>query len=108
MQNKDLQSQMKDPAQKAVVNIYARITTMSRRVVNGFEDTVTVESPKELLQAVITKPSIYQKSIPLAPGMYRLNVVVKEIVGGNMNNYETALNGAHLDDENLASSSLVL
>ncbi len=108
LQNKDLQFQLKDTVQKAVVNIYARITTMSRRVVNVFEDTVTVESPKELLQAVISKPSIYQKSIPLAPGMYRLNVVVKDIVGGNMNNYETALNVPHFDDEKLASSSLIL
>src|SRR6266436_5088690 len=64
MQNKDLQFQLKDGVQKAVVNIYARITTMSRRVVNVFEDTVTVESAKELLQAVIIKPSLYQKSIP--------------------------------------------
>jgi len=107
LQNKDLQFQLKDGVQKAVVNIYARITTMSRRVVNVFEDTVTIDSPKELLQAVIIKPSLYQKSIPLAPGMYRLNVVVKDIVGGNMNNYETALNVPHFDDEKLASSSLI-
>ena len=107
MQNKDLQFQLKDGVQKAVVNIYARITTMSRRVVNVFEDTVTVDSPKELLQAVIAKPSLYQKAVPLAPGMYRLNVVVKDIVGGNMNNYETALNVPHFDDEKLASSSLI-
>src|SRR6266853_3938570 len=107
MQNKDLQFQLKDGVQKAIVNIYARITTMSRRVVNVFEDTVTVDSPKELLQAVIAKPSIYQKPVPLAPGMYRLNVVVKDIVGGNMNNYETALNVPHFDDEKLASSSLI-
>src|SRR5216684_4543673 len=108
MQNKDLQFQLKDGVQKAVVNIYARITTMSRRVVNVFEDTVTVDSPKELLQAVIAKPSLYQKAVPLTPGMYRLNVVVKDIVGGNMNNYETALNVPHFDDEKLASSSLIL
>jgi GWxTD domain-containing protein len=107
MQNKDLQFQLKDGVQKAVVNIYARITTMSRRVVNVFEDTVTVETAKDLLQGVITKPSLYQKSIPLAPGMYRLNVVVKDIVGGNMNNYETALTVPHFDDEKLASSSLI-
>jgi len=108
MQNKDLQFQLKDGVQKAVVNIYARITTMSRRVVNVFEDTVTVETAQQLLQAVVAKPSIYQKSIPLAPGMYRLNVVVKDIVGGNMNNYETALSVPHFDDEKLASSSLIL
>ena len=43
-ENKDLQFQAKDGVQKAVVNIYARITTMSRRVVNVFEDTVTIDS----------------------------------------------------------------
>jgi GWxTD domain-containing protein len=108
IENKDLQFQAKDGVQKAVVHIYARITTMSRRVVNVFEDTVTVESPPEMLQAYASKPSVYQKSIPLPPGLYRLNVVVKDVVGGNMNNYEMALTVPHFDDEKLASSSLIL
>jgi GWxTD domain-containing protein len=108
LQNKDLQFQLKDGVQKAVVNIYARITTMSRRVVNVFEDTVTVDSPTQLLQAIMGKQSLYQKTIPLAPGMYRLNVVVKDLVGGNMNNYESALSVPHYDDEQLAASSLIL
>src|SRR5438105_7972869 len=108
LENKDLQFQLKDGVQKAIVNIYARLTTMSRRVVNVFEDTVTIDSPAELLQSVTVKQSLYQKSVPLAPGMYRLNVVVKDIVGGNMNNYEVALTVPHFDDEKLASSSLIL
>jgi hypothetical protein len=81
---------------------------MSRRVVNVFEEPVTIESPPEMLQAVSTKSSIYQKSVPLAPGMYRLNVVVKDVIGGNMNNFEMALNVPHYDDEKLSSSSLIL
>ena len=40
--------------------------------------------------------------------MYRLNVVAKDVVGGNMNNYEMALNVPHFDDEKLASSTLIL
>src|SRR6266545_4515456 len=71
--NKDLQFQNKDGVQKAVVNIYGRITTMSRRVVNVFEDTVTVESPESMLQQMSQRKSLYQKSIPLSPGTYRLN-----------------------------------
>ena len=94
--------------QKAIVNIYGRITTMTRRVVNVFEDTVTVDSPAEMLQVMSKRQSIYQKSIPLAPGIYRLNVVAKDVVGGNMNNYEMALNVPRMDDEKLASSSLML
>jgi len=108
LENKDLQFQLKDGVQKAAVNIYARITTMSRRVVNVFENTVTVDSPPEMLQAYSARQSLYQKSVPLAPGMYRLNVVVKDITGGNMNNYEMAITVPHYDDEKLSSSSLIL
>jgi GWxTD domain-containing protein len=110
VENRDLQFQLKDGVQKAVVNIYGRITTMSRRVANVFEDTVTLESPAKRLQALLLlrRWSLYQKSVPLAPGTYRLNIVVKDVVGGNMNNYEMALNVPRYDDENLASSTVVL
>jgi GWxTD domain-containing protein len=90
--NKDLQFQGSGGSQKAVVNLYGRITSMTRRVVNVFEDTVTVDSPEALSGEFIKKSSLYNKSIPLAPGQYRLNVVVRDVVSGNMNNYEMALN----------------
>jgi GWxTD domain-containing protein len=108
LENKDLQFQNKDGVQKAVVNMYARVSSMARRVVTYFEDTVTVEGPESMLADLSKKSSIYQKSIPLAPGMYRLNVVVKDLVGGNMNNYEMALNVPRADPEKLSSSSLIL
>jgi len=108
LENRDLQFQAKDGIQKAVVNIYSRITSMSRRVVNVFEDTVTVEAPGQLLADYTKRSSIYQKSIPLAPGLYRLNVVVRDVVGGNMNNYELALNVPRFDPDKLTASTLVL
>ncbi len=105
---KDLQYQQKDNISKATVNIYARITSITRKPINVFENVVSVEVPTELLQKAMDGVSIYQKSVPLAPGMYRLNVVAKDVVGGNMTNYETALNVPHYDDDKLASSSLIL
>jgi GWxTD domain-containing protein len=105
---KDLQFQDKDGVSKAIINIYARITSMSRRVVNVFEDVVAVETPSQLLQQTIQSSAVYQKSIPLAPGTYRLNVVAKDVVGGNMNNYEMALHVPRYDDEKLGVSSLIL
>src|SRR5215469_3884892 len=66
--NKDLNFQSKDGVQKAIVNIYGRITTLSRRVVNVFEDTVDVPVAAEMLQAIKEHKSVYQKTIPLAPG----------------------------------------
>jgi GWxTD domain-containing protein len=108
LEKKDLQFQDKEGLSKAVVNMYGRITSMSRRVVNVFEDVVTVEVPSELLGEAIKGSSLYQKSIPLPPGTYRLNLVVKDIVGGNMTNYELALNVPRFEEEKLGMSSLVL
>jgi GWxTD domain-containing protein len=107
-ENKDLQFQNKEGLQRAVVNIYARITTMTRRPVNVFEDTVTVDTPPEFLAQTSKRKSMYQKTIPLAPGTYRLNVVAKDVVGGNMNNYELALSVPRIDPEKLSSSTLIL
>ncbi|MEP6535015.1 MAG: GWxTD domain-containing protein [Bryobacteraceae bacterium] len=104
----DLQFGQKEGVSKAVVNIYARITSMSRRVVNVFEDVVTIEVPTELLGEAVKGASLYQKSVPLPPGKYRLNVVAKDIIGGTVNNYEMALDVPHYDDEKLASSTVVL
>ena len=106
--NKDLQFQAKDGVQKAVVNVFGRITTMSRRPINTFEHTVSVDAPAQMLKEFAGRQSIYQESIPLTPGTYRLNVVAKDVTAGNLNNYEVALVVPHFDDEKLASSSLIL
>jgi GWxTD domain-containing protein len=108
LQRKDLQFQQKDNVATANVNLYGRITSIAGRVVNYFEDVVTVTVPSDLLGKAIEGASIYQKAIPLPPGMYRLNVVAKDIVGGNMTSYPMALNVPHFDEEKLASSSLIL
>lgn len=108
MEKKDLQFQNKDGVAKAAVNIYSRITSMSRRVVNVFEDVVTTEVPAEMLEAASKGASIYQKAVPLPPGTYRLNVVVKDVFGGNMNNYEMALNVPRMEDDVFTHSTVVL
>ena len=106
--NKDLQFQLKDGVQKAVVDIYGKFSTMTRRVVSVFEDTVTASSPPEFLQDYAKLKSIYQKTIPLAPGTYRLNVSAKDVVGGNLSLYEVAITVPHLDPDKLSSSTLIL
>jgi hypothetical protein len=61
-----------------------------------------------MLQQASVGSSIYQKTVPLAPGMYRLNIVAKDLVSGNMVNYETALNVPHFEEDKLGQSSLIL
>jgi len=106
---KDLQFKQKEGISQASVNIYARLTTMSRRTANWFEDVVTIDVPSELLkEAAVDGKRVYQKVVPLMPGRYRLNVVAKDIVGGNMTNYEQAVDVPRFEDDQLTSSTLIL
>ena len=61
-----------------------------------------------MLCKAVEGASVYQKAIPLPPGMYRLNIVCKDLVGGNMTTYPVALNVPHFDEEKLAQSSLMV
>ncbi len=106
--NSDLNFATKDKISKATVNIYGRITTLTRRSVNWFEDTVSADYPAEMLQQAMNGSQIYSKRVPLAPGTYRLNVVAKDTVGNTVNNYETAVIVPHYDEEQLGSSSVIL
>jgi GWxTD domain-containing protein len=107
--NNDLQYKTKDNASQATINIYGRITSLTRRPVNWFEDTVVAGPfPAEMLQNAMNGAQLYSKTIPLAPGTYRLNIVAKDIVGNTMNNYEIALNVPHYDEDQLGASSVIL
>jgi hypothetical protein len=68
---------------------------------------VTIDAPTEYLAEYSKRRSIYQKTVPLAPGTYRLNVVAKDS-GGNMNNYELALQVPRIDTEKVTHSTLIL
>lgn len=107
-EKKDLQYKTEGQISKAMINVYARITSMSRRVVNVWEQPVVLETPAEFLQQASVGQALYQNAVPLPPGRYRLNVVAKDVVGGNMNNYEVALDVPHYEDEKLGNSSIIL
>jgi GWxTD domain-containing protein len=106
--NSDLNFATKDKIAKATVNLYGRITTLTRKSVQWFEDTVNAEVPAEMLQQAMNGSQIYSKRIPLAPGTYRLNVVAKDTVANTVNNHEVALVVPRYDDEQLAASSVIL
>src|SRR5271163_1876785 len=108
-ERKDLQFKQKEGVSTASINLYGRITTMSRRPANYFEDLVRVDVPTEMLQqAVEGRRDIYQKTLPLKPGRYRLNIAAKDVVGGNQTTFEMALDVPHIEDDQLGVSSVIL
>jgi GWxTD domain-containing protein len=107
---KDMQFKDKENSSTATVNIYGRVSTLARRPLAPFEDVVSVTQPTEMLQAMLEQSphQIYQKTIPLQPGPYRLNIAAKDLVGGNTGTYEVAIHVPRMDEDVLSASSLIL
>lgn len=106
--NKQLSFQQKEGIQSATMNLFARITTLSGRPVQTFEDTINRDVPNSLLQQSLKGYSIYQKAVPLSPGLYRLDIVIKDVNSGNVGVVNTRLGVPHYEDDKLSSSSLIL
>ena len=106
--NRQMSFQEKDGVQSASLNLFARITGLTGRVVQTFEDVIRHDVPDSLLQQSLKGYSIYQKAVPLRPGLYRLDVVIKDVNSGNVGAVDTRLAVPHFEEEKLAVSSLIL
>jgi len=105
---RQLSFQEKSGVDSATVNLFGRISTLSGRIVQTFEDTVKRDVPAALLQQAQSVPSIYQKAVPLSPGLYRLDIVLKDVNNGNVGVVNTRLAVPRFEDDHLSSSSLIL
>ena len=106
--NKELTFQNKEGVHVATMNLFARITTLTGRRVQVFEDVITREIPESLLKATLKASSIYQKAVPLRPGLYRLDIVIKDVNSGNVGVVNTRLPVPRYEDQKLATSTLIL
>ena len=106
--NRELSFQSKQGVHSAVLNLYARITTPGGRMVQTFEDIISRDFPESLFQPSLNLSSIYQKAVPLRRGLYRLDIVTKDVHSGNVGVVETALRVPRYEDDKLDASSLIL
>lgn len=106
--NQQLQFKDKDGVHTAELNIFARVSTLTGRVVQTFEDSVTRDYPNTLYAQSMKLSSIYQKALPLRPGLYRLDIVVKDVNSGNVGTVNTRLAVPRYDEEKLDASTLIL
>ena len=98
----------KDGLQRAVVNIFGKLSTLSGRTVQTFEDTVRRDIPPELLERELNSTSLYWKALPMRPGLYRLDVVLKDVNGDKVGTYSRGWTVPDFGDDKLANSSLIL
>jgi len=106
--NNQLQFKNKDGVYTAQLNIFGRVSTLTNRIVQTFEDSVTRDYPESLYKQSMKLSSVYQKSLPLRPGLYRLDLVIKDVDSGNVGAVNTRLAVPRYEDEKLEASTLIL
>ncbi|MGH9501726.1 MAG: GWxTD domain-containing protein [Terriglobales bacterium] len=108
VKNRDITFVNKDGVQRGTVNIFGRVTSLTGKIVQTFEDTVQVDVPAELLPKVTENSSVYWKALPLRPNLYRIDVAVKDVNGDRSGLWSSRLPVPSFDDDRLASSSLIV
>ncbi len=98
----------KDSVDTATLHLFARITTLTGRRVQVFEDTLTDSVPASLLQQSLKTSQIYQKAVPLSPGLYRLDIVIKDMTSDNVGVVNARLAVPQFSDDTLGASTLIL
>ena len=108
VQNRDLSFQSKQGVYSAVLNLYGRISTLGGVVVQTFEEVISRDVPESLFRSSLNLFSIYQKSVPLRSGLYRLDLVIKDTRSGNLGVFNTAVRVPRFEDDKMDASSLIL
>jgi GWxTD domain-containing protein len=108
VKNRDMTFANKDGVARGVVNIFGRVTTMTGRIAQTFEDTVQVDVPEALLEKSIEKASVYWKALPLRPNRYRVDIVVKDVNGDKVGTWQKGILVPEYQEDQLAHSTLIL
>jgi len=108
MKNRDITFTNKDGVQRGTVNIFGRVTTLTGRIAQTFEDTVQADIPAELLARSAENAQVYWKALPLRPGRYRFDVVVKDVNGDRTGTWSKGIVVPDFADDKLEASSLIV
>ena len=108
IKKKDVTFQLKDGVHQSTINVFGRVTTMTGRIVDTFEDVLRLDVPPSLLERTLEERAVYQKALALRPGLYKLNLVLKDLNSGNIGTVEQRLVVPRFEENQLAHSSHIL
>ncbi|HJR09082.1 MAG TPA: GWxTD domain-containing protein [Pyrinomonadaceae bacterium] len=107
-ENKELTFKDVGGVQTARMNIFGRITSVAGRRVGVFEDAVTATATSEELLDMKNRKSAYGKTVPLPPGTYRVDVIVRDLESGATQVKHLGFTVPKYDAKQLSTSTLVL
>jgi hypothetical protein len=108
LRNADLAFVNKGAVDRSVINIFGRVTSLTGRVVETFEDTLQVDVSHDSPSQLASGTSLYRKFLPLPPGRYRLSIAAQQVSGDTAGTWSRGIRVPDYPVQNLSSSSLIL
>jgi GWxTD domain-containing protein len=107
-ENKDLVFTDSGGLQQARINIFGKVTSVAGRRVTIFEDPVVTTATAEELTDAKDRKSAYQKAVPLLPGVYKVDVIVRDVASGATGIRHVGFTVPKYDPAKLSTSTLIL
>lgn len=97
-----------DGVPRARVEIYGVVQSLAGRIVYEFEDTIRHERPAGQAAGRVSRRCLYQRSIPLMPGRFKLSLVAKDTASGNISVLDQSIHVPAPPEKGLSASSLLV
>jgi GWxTD domain-containing protein len=92
----------------ARLNIFGRVITVANRPAGKFEDSVTTTATAEELSSARSRKSAYGRAFTLAPGRYRVDLMVRDLESGAAGVQQVGFVVPEFPSDRLSASSVVL
>ncbi|MBP6822387.1 MAG: GWxTD domain-containing protein [Acidobacteria bacterium] len=108
LENQDLVYKDIGGLPQAAINIYAKITSAAGRRAGQFEDVVTSSYTPEALEAGMQQRSAYEKNVVLPPGIYKIDLVVRDVNSGKTGVIKQGFVVPRFEEGKLSTSTMIL
>jgi len=108
LENQDLVYKEVGGLPQAAINIYAKVTNVAGRRAGQFEDVVTSSYTPESLELGMQQRSAYQKNVVLAPGNYKIDLVVRDVNSGKTGVIKQGFVVPRYEEGRLSTSTMIL
>lgn len=109
LSNSELEFKKELDFNKATVNVYGIVTSLTNKIAAEWEDTIVTEFSDEYFTKGKDRRSEYQKMVSVPPGQrYKLDVVLKDVNSEEVGALSTVLVAPKYEEGVLGSSSIIL
>ena len=106
--NRDLAFKDEGGGKKARAHIDGTVYRIDNRRLPGFSQDVMQEFPSNTFTANLDEPTLFQETLYLTPGKYKLHITAEDKNAQSIGVQEHALDVPRIPDQSLQASSLIL